>query len=1386
MKTKEKVIALLNHARENGVYPFLDNERLRLKINRNEQIDAALLDNIKLYKDEITLFLTEEAGTIKESQVGTPPIIPFNREDVLQIPLSFSQERLWFIDKLKGSENYHISLVLNIQGKPEINFLEMAFRSIIHRHEALRTVFVEKDGIAFQQIMTAEKWRLSYSGNVSGGKEEEEIITSEINTPFDLAKDYMVRAHLLQFKDQEHALVVVIHHIASDAWSMPIFIRELVSYYKAFVNNSPAGLPALPVQYADYSLWQKLYLTGAFLDKKLQYWKEKLAGIGPLNLPTDHPRPAVQSFRGKACSFVIEKQVNVQLGALCREHGATLFTALLTVFKVMLYRYTGTTDITVGIPVANRTQQEILPLIGFFVNTLVLRTNLEQGIPFIDLLERVKKTTLEAYQYQEAPFEKVVEKLLTQRDMSRSPLFQVMFVYHEKGLEEKIELDDLQLSVRPLEKHTSKFDLNFIVEQREEESVFSIEYSSDLFEEETILRMGMHFNALLSAIARDPKQKIGRLKMLTPEEEKCLLNDFNDTKTTYPANKTIIDLFEEQVRKTPDHIAIAYETTELTYAQVNAGANRLAAYLRQRYHIRPEELVAVKLPRNEWLIITLLGILKSGAAYVPVDPEYPAERINYMITDSGCKLVIDEALLQQVKEAQHAFEATDLPAVNTPSNLAYVIYTSGSTGAPKGVMISHKNVYTFISWCKQEFCQADVDTVFAGTSISFDLSVFEIFFTLCNGKKLRLLNNALSIPDWLSTSDKILLNTVPSVVGALLADKTDLQSVKVLNMAGEPVPPHYLHRLDITNTEIRNLYGPSEDTTYSTVYRIKQKKPILIGQPIANTDIYILNENLDLQPIGIPGEICIGGDGLSRGYINRDELTAEKFVSHPFKKGAKLYKTGDLGKWTADGNIDFLGRLDDQVKIRGYRIEPGEIEVALRAHPQIEAAVVNVSSDKQGNKQMVAYLVSATPVNPVAIRNYLQHILPIYMLPAQFVQLDRLPLTSSGKVDKRKLPALDDVITASQVAYTPPGNMIEEKLVQIWQEILAKDNIGIHDNFFELGGHSLIATRVMARITRELNVQLPIAVLFTHSTVSLLAEKISAQNVQEATFLIPVQIQGTRLPVFCAPPAGGNVLLYYELSKALGADQPLYAFQAPGVDLISAPLTSVQEMAALYIKEMQKIQPHGPYTLMGYSFGGNVIYEMAIRLQQQGFKVAQLIIFDSVAPDKSSKNYNEMLPATYTDWILYFKDIYNVTIENNDQKIMLTAEELFQLSPADQLKVFYNRLSEKEKGITFDQLRAYTDVYRINASISYVPERNDPVDVPIVLFRAVQTLTALSEAQIKKRNELLEGRAGRKDFGWGDFTINKIHVHEIDCSHLNMMDKSNILTIVAKLKQYLN
>jgi amino acid adenylation domain-containing protein len=897
----------------------------------------------------------------------------------------------------------------------------------------------------------------------------------------------------------------------------------------------------------------------------------------------------------------------------------------------------------------------------------------------------------------------------------------------------------------------------------------------------------MHYKILLSSIVLDPHETIDKLKMLTPAEEQELLFDFNDTVLDYPKNATIINLFEDQVREHPDRIAVVFDERELTYKELNEKANQLAAYLRERYAIQTEYLVGIKVARSEWMIIAMLGVLKAGSAYVPIDPEYPKERINYIIEDSRCRLVIDDEEIDKFRKEAGNWNKENPLLLSKPGNTAYVIYTSGSTGQPKGVMIEHKNVFAFITWCKLEFQHSDFDVVFGTTSICFDLSVFEIFFTICSGKKLRVLINALFIGNYLHTSGNILLNTVPGVIGALLNEKADLSHVTVLNMAGESIPVKFLNELDGDKIEIRNLYGPSESTTYSTFYRIKKGSQGLIGRPVANTKIYIVNESQNLQPVGVIGEICISGDGLARGYLGKEALTSEKFVLNPFDKGGRLYKTGDLGRWLPGGTIDFIGRKDDQVKIRGYRIEPGEIECRLQSYQGIEQAVVVTKCNEENEKELIAYIVSRQELDLTGIRMHLADALPVYMMPNQFIRMEQLPLTTSGKIDKKKLAGLENGNIESTVAYSAPQDEAEEKLVQIWEEILKKKKIGVNDNFFELGGHSLLAARVMARINKIFFIQLPISVLFKHSTIRLLAERISS-NVQkpEESILVPINVNGTKRPVFCAPPAGGNVLVYYELSRSLGEDQPLYAFQAHGVDLVSAPLRSVYEMADAYIREMQKIDTTGPYTLLGYSFGGSVIYEMAIQLLKKGFEVSQLIIFDSLSPDKTLKNYKEMLPENYTNWLLYFTDIYNLSIGNNEQKITLTNDDLLNKVPGEQFQTFYNKISEKEKGITIEQLRAYTDVYIINASISYVPSTNIPINVPVIFFKADQVLTAFSNEQMEKRNEISEGRSRREDLGWRDFISNEVKIYNIPCNHLGMMNKANIDLMVQYLKPHLH
>jgi len=893
-----------------------------------------------------------------------------------RIPLSFSQERLWFIDRLDGSVQYHTPTVLRMKGNLNREALAQALRSIIKRHEVLRTVFLEDNGKAYQDIKDAQGWELILDNPVqygTGPRALQQQIQKLIQQPFDLSKDYMLRAHLLTVDEQEHVLVVTIHHIASDGWSISVLVKDVIELYTSTVENREADLLPLTVQYADYAIWQRTSLEGEVLDRKLQYWKEKLRDTAPLQLLTDKPRPAIWSTRGAVSRYKIDKELSAQLQVFSQEQGCTVFMTLLAAFKVLLYRYTGQQDICVGTPIAGRQQQELESLIGFFVNTLALRSEVNGDMLFTRLLQQVRNTTLKAFEHQDVPFEKVVDAVVKERDMSRNPLFQVLFVLQNTPEVPELRFADLELSLEIFEHTTAKFDIAFFITESPQGLNWSVEYSTELYHEETIARLIVHYKELLQSIVKSPHQQIDRLPMLTGQEEHQILVQFNDTAANYGPDRTVIDLFEDQVLKTPQETAVIFEELQITYHELNQRSNQLAHYLRSR-GVAEETLVPICVERSLEMIVGILGILKAGAAYVPVDPEYPEERIRYMLEDTRGVLVVStresktkipaNAALDIIEIDEQWPEISRQPSDNLqigiqPHQLAYVIYTSGSTGKPKGVMIEHKNAYAFIGWCRQEFSLSRFETVYAGTSICFDLSVFEIFYPLSIGKRIRILENGLYIGKYLSGEKNVLTNSVPSVIQSLLSDGTDLSNINVMNMAGEPIPLQVQQGLNADKIELRNLYGPTEDTTYSTVYRIRNGAPVLIGKPISNSQIYILNKENKIVPIGIAGEICIGGDGLARGYFNRPELTAEKFIVNPFGKqpGSRLYKTGDLGRWRPDGNIEYLGRLDYQVKIRGYRIELGEIESVLQQCELVSQAVVLAREEKESPRRLVGYIV---------------------------------------------------------------------------------------------------------------------------------------------------------------------------------------------------------------------------------------------------------------------------------------------------------------------------------------------------------------------------------------------------------------------------------------------
>ncbi|PSL41686.1 amino acid adenylation domain-containing protein, partial [Chitinophaga niastensis] len=951
--------------------------------------------------------------------------------------------------------------------------------------------------------------------DVAAYREDETLlhacIESLIIRPFDLSADHMLRAHLIVLGPREHILVITLHHIASDAWSAGIIVKELAGFYNAYIEGVPAQLPLPAIQYADYAIWQRAYLSGALMEQKLAYWKDKLAGVSVLNFPTDYPRPAVQSTRGEMREFKFDQELSAQLKALSLEHGVTLYMALLALFKVLLYRYSGQKDICVGSPVAGRTQEETEASIGFFVNTLALRSDLSGCPSFISLLEQVKQTTLAAYDHQEVPFEKVVEAVTKERNMSRHPLFQIMFELHNMPEASGLHLEALQLSEEPIEHVASQFDLIISLREDMEGLGGRIAYCADLYNAATIDRMILHFETLLRSVVKSPDEQIGALNMLTTAEMHQLSVTFNGAVAGYPVDKTIIDLFEEQAVRTPDARAVVFEDIVLTYRELDARANQLAHYLAGK-GVNAETCVPVCMERSLEMIIGILGVMKAGGAYVPIDPTYPANRINFMITDIGAGLVVSSSGWNYPADENSAIEIIDIindwptiaqlstEKVRTkvlPSSLAYVIYTSGSTGQPKGVMVEHKSLVS--STLSRINYYKDIGTIFLVPSFSFDSSVAVIFWSLCAGGRLLLckeeqLKTPVSIKGLLNNADVILC--VPAYYRFLLdEDIVKGSSLKRVILAGERLDEDLVKRhFAITeNSSLYNEYGPTECTVWSTVAAIEpQNNLITIGKPINNIRTYILDEEGNIVPIGVAGELHIGGTQVARGYFNRPELTTARFIPDAFGKeeGARLYKTGDVARWLPGGNIEYLGRIDEQVKIRGYRIELGEIENVLQHCGLVDQVVVlarTVNDDNSSSKQLVGYIVPHGDFDKEGILSYLKMKLPEYMIPHLFVKMEKLPLTANGKIDKQVLPApgADDL---SMHEYVAPRNETEQLLVNIWRKLLYAERVGIHDNFFELGGHSLLAIRMISEIHKALQIEIPVGTFFQLPSIAALAK----------------------------------------------------------------------------------------------------------------------------------------------------------------------------------------------------------------------------------------------------------------------------------------------------------
>ena len=1088
-----------------------DSDRLRCSAPKGS-LTAALRDELAARKPELVAWLratSDPRGIVLNGLV--------TNEDTFHEPLSFAQERLWFIDRFQpGGFAYNITGGIRMQGPLDVAVLERSLGEVVHRHEPLRTVFAAVDGQPVQVVTPYGQFSLpilDVEPRPEGVrlKGVEGRLVEEGRRPFDLAEGPLFRARLYRLASDDHLLQLTIHHIVADGWSLAILSKELTELYQAYVSGHDSALRPLALRYAEIARRQREWLGSPAFTAQSKYWKSRLTPAPPvLELPGDYPRPALQTINGAVESFVLAKKLVERLQRRSREHGVTLFMALFAAFHVVLHRYTGLTDIAVGVPIANRTDVETEAVIGLLVNTLVLRVDLGGDPTVRELLLRVRDTALDAYAHQEFPFERLVEMLKPPRDMSHSVLFQVMFIFQNLP-SQLVKLPGLTLTYPPIRTGSSKTDLTLEVVERDDGLGMFVEYNTDLFKADTIRRFCDHLERLLTALVADTTQRISQLPLLGDAEHRRITGEWNATDSPEAVKTPVPRLFEAEAARTPDAPAARFGGRCLSYRELNERVNRLAHYLR-RHGVRPSVLVGVCLERSLEMLIAVLAVLKAGGAYVPLDPAYPADRLEFMLQDAQISLVITEtSLLERVSKAfstralcvdrdAGAIEAepTENPPVSVRlDDLAYVIYTSGSTGRPKGVQIPHRSLTNVLVGFREIVQARPQDVLLALTTLSFDIAGLELLLPLVTGAQVVVGSREVAI-------DPAKLMTLLAETGATIVQATPTTwrmlveagwrgnpGLRIL-CGGEAFPPELAERLRATGAAVWNVYGPTETTIWSTAHRVESgDSPVPIGRPIANTRTYVLDANGGPVPIGVPGELYIGGAGVAKGYVNRPELTAERFVRDRFsvEPGARLYRTGDIARFRTDGTIEFLGRADHQVKVRGFRIELGEVESVLAAHPAVAQAVVAVREDQPGSRHLAAYLRPVTaPLPPgTELRAFLGERLPDYMVPSTFTELETFPLTPNGKVDRQRLPAPDGRRAASALAVVAPRSELERTIAQVWRDVLAMDEVGVDDNFFDLGGYSLLLVRVQTRLRELLDQEVPIVEMFQYPTIRTIA-----------------------------------------------------------------------------------------------------------------------------------------------------------------------------------------------------------------------------------------------------------------------------------------------------------
>jgi amino acid adenylation domain-containing protein len=1388
----QQVVSLMLRLQNMGCRIWAEDDKLRIRTSKNA-LSSELKQEIQNNKVDILAFLK----AAKTQAVSTSEI-PALSADSPKL-LSFAQQRLWLLAQLQGSSaTYNMPIALQLNGKLNIDALRSSLAYLLNRHESLRMYFPTVAGepqIALLnldeiKVLTVQDCREEAGEKFLQSSKIQDLIDAHAQEPLDLNTGPLFKTKLLQLDQKKSVLVINMHHIISDGWSMGVFLRELWQVYTAYSQDKTPNLAPLPIQYSDYAAWQRQWLQGEILEKQINYWKNQLGDASPLlELPTDYPRPAQQSYRGDRYIYSFTPELTTAVNAFSQQQGVSLYMTLLATLSILLSRYSRQNDLCIGSPIANRTHSQTEGLIGFFVNTLVMRQQINPEQSFIEFLQQTRQTCLNAYAHQDIPFDVLVEKLRPERSMSYNPLFQVMLVL-ENNQSPDLDLSGLEMELLGVKGAIAKFDLTLMVTESDNQFNCTWEYATDLFERVTIQRMAEHFEVLLKGIIDHPHQSINTLPVITATEL-LQLQRWNQTQTDYPQDKTFVDLFAEQVAKNPHNIALVFESENLTYQQLNEKAEQLADYLIENYQIQPDTLIGISVERSLEMIIGVLGILKAGGAYVPIDPNYPPERIKFMLEDSRISVLLTQSFVVhklpldslenpvKVVYLDAELDKYPSPIVNCQlstvnyNNLAYVIYTSGSTGKPKGVMIEHRGLVNLILAVDEILQIQPQSRVLQFANFSFDASIWEIAPTLSAGACLYLTQKENLLPsqeliDFL-TEHKITHLTIPPSVLSLLPQAT-LPDLQILITAGEVCSKELVNRW-AKGRSFFNGYGPTESTVCASLALCQpHDKKTLIGKPLSNLHIYILDAHNQPLPPGIPGELCIAGVGLARGYLHRPELTAEKFIAvELFGKVEQIYKTGDLARWKDDGNLEYLGRIDEQVKLRGFRIELGEIESLLLRHPLVKETVV-ILYQSENQQSLIAYVTGIDHDFGSDLKKYLKSSLPDYMIPAQIVVLDQLPLTPNGKIDRKALPAPNVGITGLSVA---PRNDFEAQLAKLWSTVLERQEIGIHDNFFELGGHSLLVIKLLNLIQEMFGQKLTLSSLFQNPTIAQLAEQLGNKEVQKVhTDVLLIQPQGNAIPLFCLPGANGHGLYFQDLAINL-ENHPVYSLETPGRNGIDKVPKSVEIHAIQLIDLLHHQQPQGPYILTGYSSGCAVAFEMACQLEKRGEKVELLAILDAglvTHPEYLTKR-------TDIDWIWQLlqriEAVKGVSLGLEYADLAAQSDEQARWDLAAEFLYKKNVLPEYS---SLDLLKTNMQVMK-QLTINYANYRpSHQISAPIVLFRAEEVYeVVLQEIRAISNYDL-------PDWGWQPYTENPVKVISVPGNHGRMLYEPNVKTLASHLR----